>query len=134
MEFFNNIIKGLEVILVLYFSLTLNVPLDQDGYVIPSHTITFNDNTYDFGTTTTASGSFTGDTNGSSWEITLEKGASVVINIEVTNSGDKSHTYQFYLDGDPNRGSVLAAGDTKMEVFSFSNISSDRTIILDQNN
>ena len=31
MEFFNNIIKGLEVILVLYFSLTLNVPLNQDG-------------------------------------------------------------------------------------------------------
>ena len=31
MEFFNNIIKGLEVILVLYFSLTLNVPLSQDG-------------------------------------------------------------------------------------------------------
>ena len=29
MEFFNNIIKGLEVILVLYFSLTLNVPLEQ---------------------------------------------------------------------------------------------------------
>ena len=36
MEFFNNIIKGLEVILVLYFSLTLNVPLNQDGYVIPT--------------------------------------------------------------------------------------------------
>ena len=33
MEFFNNIIKGLEVILVLYFSLTLNVPLKQDGKV-----------------------------------------------------------------------------------------------------
>ena len=63
-----------------------------------------------------------------------EKGASVVINIEVTNSGTDSHTYQFYLDGDPNRGSVLAAGDTKMEVFSFSNISSDRTIMLVQNN
>ena len=31
MEFFNNIIKGLEVILVLYFSLTLNVRLYQDG-------------------------------------------------------------------------------------------------------
>ena len=31
MEFFNNIIKGLEVILVLYFSLTLNVLLSQDG-------------------------------------------------------------------------------------------------------
>ena len=31
MEFFNNIIKGLEVILVLYFSLTLNVPLNQDA-------------------------------------------------------------------------------------------------------
>ena len=31
MEFFNNIIKGLEVILVLYFSLTLNVPLSQSG-------------------------------------------------------------------------------------------------------
>lgn len=29
MEFFNNIIKGLEVILVLYFSLTLNVRLSQ---------------------------------------------------------------------------------------------------------
>ena len=115
-------------------SSNINVPLDQDGYVIPSYTITFNDNTYDFGTTTTASGSFTGDTNGSSWEITLEKGASVVINIEVTNSGKESHTYQFYLDGDPNRGSVLAAGDTKMEVFSFGNISSDRTIMLDQNN
>lgn len=112
----------------------INVPLDQDGYVIPSYTITFNDNTYDFGTTTTASGSFTGDIGGSSWEITLEKGASVVINIEVINSGGESHTYQFYLDGDPNRGSVLAAGDTKMEVFSFSNISSDRTIMLDQNN
>lgn len=112
----------------------INVPLNQDGYVIPSYTITFNDNTYDFGTTTTASGSFTGGTSGSSWEITLKKGASVVINIEVTNSGTDSHTYQFYLDGDPNRGSVLAAGDTKMEVFSFSNISSDRTIMLDQNN
>lgn len=112
----------------------INVPLNQSGYVIPSYTITFDDNTYDFGTTTTASGSFTGDTNGSSWEITLEKGASVVINIEVTNTGNDSHTYQFYLDGDPNRGSVLAAGDTKMEVFSFSNISSDRTIMLDQNN
>ena len=40
MEFFNNIIKGLEVILVLYFSLTLNVRLYQDGkkedYVIPT--------------------------------------------------------------------------------------------------
>ena len=134
MEFFNNIIKGLEVILVLYFSLTLNVPLNQSGYVIPSYTITFNDNTYDFGTTTTASGSFTGDTNGSSWEIKLKKGASAVVNIEVTNFGNDSHTYQFYLDGDPDRGSVLAAGDTKMEVFSFSNISSDRTIMLDQNN
>ena len=33
MEFFNNIIKGLEVILVLYFSLTLNVPLSQSGEV-----------------------------------------------------------------------------------------------------
>lgn len=112
----------------------INVPLSQSGYVIPSYTITFNDNTYDFGTTTTASGSFTGDTNGSSWKITLEKGASVVINIEVTNSGNESHTYQFYLDGDPSSGSVLAAGDTKMEVFSFSNISSDRTIMLDQKN
>lgn len=112
----------------------INVPLNQDGYVIPSYTITFNDNTYDFGTTTTASGSFTGGTSGSSWKITLEKGASVVINIEITNSGYESHTYQFYLDGDPDRGSVLAAGDTKMEVFSFSNISSDRTIMLDQNN
>ena len=90
--------------------------------------------TYDFRTTTTASGSFTGDTSGSAWEITLEKGATVVINIKVTNFGNESHTYQFYLDGDPNRGSVLAAGDTKMEVFSFSNISSDRTIMLDQNN
>ena len=113
---------------------SLNVPLNQSGYVIPNYTVTFDDNTYDFGTTTTASGSFTGDTDGSSWEITLEKGASVVINIEVTNFGTDSHTYQFYLDGDPNRGSVLAAGDTKMEVFSFSNISSDRTIMLDQNN
>lgn len=112
----------------------INVPLNQSGYVIPSYTITFNDNTYDFGTTTTASGSFTGDTNGSSWEIKLKKGASAVVNIEVTNFGNDSHTYQFYLDGDPNRGSVLAAGDTKMEVFSFSNISSDRTIMLDQNN
>ena len=115
-------------------SSNINVPLNQSGYVIPSYTITFNDNTYDFGTTTTASGSFTGGTSGSSWEITLEKGASVVINIEITNSGYESHTYQFYLDGDPDRGSVLAAGDTKMEVFSFSNISSDRTIMLDQNN
>lgn len=112
----------------------LYVPLNQSGYVIPNYTVTFNDNTYDFGTTTTASGSFTGGTDGSSWEITLEKGASVVINIEVTNFGTDSHTYQFYLDGDPDRGSVLAAGDTKMEVFSFSNISSDRTIMLDQNN
>ena len=33
MEFFNNIIKGLEVILVLYFSLTLNVPLNQEGKI-----------------------------------------------------------------------------------------------------
>lgn len=40
----------------------------------------------------------------------------------------------FFLDGDPSSGSVLAAGDTKMEVFSFSNISSDRTIMLNQNN
>lgn len=112
----------------------INVRLNQDGYVIPSYTITFNDMTYDFATTTTASGSFTGDTNGSAWEIELKKGATVVINIEVTNSGTDSHTYQFYLDGDPDRGSVLAAGDTKMEVFSFSNISSDRTIMLDQNN
>ena len=112
----------------------INVPLNQSGYVIPSYTITFNDNTFDFGTTTTASGSFTGDTNGSAWEITLEKGATVVINIKVTNSGTDSHTYQFYLDGDPDRGSVLAAGGTKMEVFSFSNISSDRTIMLNQNN
>lgn len=112
----------------------INVPLNQDGYVIPSYTISFNDKTFDFGTTTTASGSFTGDTGGSSWEIKLKKGASVVINIEVTNSGGDPHTYQFYLDGDPNRGSVLAAGDTKMEVFSFSNISSDRTITLEQNN
>ena len=112
----------------------INVRLSQSGYVIPSYTITFNDNTYDFGTTTTASGSFTGDTNGSSWVIELKKGATVVINIEVTNSGNDSHTYQFYLDGDPNRGSVLAAGDTKMEVFTFSDISSDRTITLEQNN
>ena len=64
----------------------------------------------------------------------IKKGASAVVNIEVTNFGNDSHTYQFYLDGDPDRGSVLAAGDTKMEVFSFSNISSDRTIMLDQNN
>lgn len=112
----------------------INVPLSQSGYVIPSYTITFKDNTFDFGTTTTASGSFTGDAGGSAWEITLEKGATVVINIEVTNSGSDPHTYQFYLDGNPDRGSVLAAGDTKMEVFSFSNISSDRTIMLDQKN
>lgn len=112
----------------------INVPLNQSGYVIPSYTITFNDMTYDFGTTTTASGSFTGDTNGSAWEIELKKGASAVVNIEVTNLGTDSHTYQFYLDGDPSSGSVLAAGDTKMEVFSFSNISSDRTITLNQNN
>ena len=111
----------------------INVPLDQDGYVIPSYTITFNDNTYDFITTTTASGSFTGDTSGSSWEIKLKKGASAVVNIEVTNSGNDSHTYQFYLDGNPSSGSVLAAGDSKMEVFSFS-MSSDRTITLEQNN
>jgi len=112
----------------------INVPLNQSGYVIPSYTITFNDMTYDFGTTTTASGSFTGDTNGSAWEIELKKGASAVVNIEVTNLGTDSHTYQFYLDGDPSSGSVLAAGDTKMEVFSFSNISSNRTIMLNQNN
>lgn len=31
MEFFNNIIKGLESPLVLYFSSDLNVPLNQDG-------------------------------------------------------------------------------------------------------
>ena len=112
----------------------INVPLKQDGYVIPSYTITFNDNTYDFITTTTASGSFTGGTSGSSWEIELKKGASAVVNIEVTNSGNDSHTYQFYLDGNPSSGSVLAAGDSKMEVFSFSNMYSDRTITLEQNN
>ena len=39
MEFFNNIIKGLEVILVLYFSLTLNVPLNQDGKTLTTYTI-----------------------------------------------------------------------------------------------
>ena len=42
MEFFNNIIKGLEVILVLYFSLTLNVPLKQEGERIKYWTFKIN--------------------------------------------------------------------------------------------
>ena len=51
MEFFNNIIKGLEVILVLYFSLTLNVPLNQERkkedvyvFLVSPPSITFNAN------------------------------------------------------------------------------------------
>lgn len=42
MEFFNNIIKGLEVILVLYFSLTLNVLLKQEGERIKYWTFKIN--------------------------------------------------------------------------------------------
>ncbi len=47
MEFFNNIIKGLEVILVLYFSLTLNVPLNQSVRLGNLHFVVASVNTPD---------------------------------------------------------------------------------------
>ena len=126
MEFFNNIIKGLEVILVLYFSLTLNVLLSQDGYVIPSYTITFNDNTYDFGTITTAN---TDETLGSAWSVEVQQGTSFYGSIEITNldttTTATNSTYEFFID-DLSVGKVtLAPNESNTETFSFNNAIGD---------
>lgn len=123
MEFFNNIIKGLEVILVLYFSLTLNVRLNQDGIVIGTYNVSFDDMTYNFGTITTAN---TDETFGSAWLVEVQQGTSFYGSIEITNlDTTTNNTYEFFID-DLSVGKVtLAPNESNTETFSFNNAVGD---------
>ena len=103
-------------------SSNINVPLNQDGIVIGTYNVSFDDMTYNFGTSTTAN---TEEALGSSWLVKVQQGTSFYGSIEITNSGNTNNTYEFFID-DLSVGKVtLAPNESNTETFSFNNAVED---------
>lgn len=100
----------------------INVPLNQDGIVIGTYNVSFDDMTYNFSTITTAN---TDETLGSAWLVEVQQGTSFYGSIEITNSGTANSTYEFFID-DLSVGKVtLAPNESNTETFSFNNAVGD---------
>ena len=100
----------------------INVPLKQDGIVIGTYNVSFDDMTYNFGTTTTAN---TDETLGSAWLVEVQQGTSFYGSIEITNLDTTNNTYEFFID-DLSVGKVtLAPNESNTETFSFNNAVGD---------
>ena len=101
----------------------INVPLSQDGKVeIGTYKVSFDDMTYNFGTTTTAN---TDEILGSAWSVEVQQGTSFYGSIEITNLGSTDNTYEFFID-DLSVGKVtLAPNESNTETFSFDNAVGD---------
>ena len=100
----------------------INVPLNQDGIVIGTYNVSFDDMTYNFGTITTAN---TDETLGSAWLVEVQQGTSFYGSIEITNLDTTNNTYEFFID-DLSVGKVtLAPNESNTETFSFNNAVGD---------
>ena len=101
----------------------INVRLNQDGIVvIGTYNVSFDDMTYNFGTTTTAN---TEETLGSAWLVEVQQGTSFYGSIEITNLDTINNTYEFFID-DLSVGKVtLAPNESNTETFSFNNAVGD---------
>ena len=96
----------------------LNVPLNQEGIVISTYNVSFDDLTFNFGTTTDAN---IEGADGSTWLVEVPQGTSCYGSIEITNSGTSDNTYEFFID-DLSVGVVtLSPGESNTETFSFNN-------------
>ena len=96
----------------------INVPLNQSGIVIGTYNVSFDDMTYNFGTTTTAN---TDEVLGSSWLVEVQQGTSFYGSIEITNSGTTNNTYEFFIDDLSVGKTTLAPNESNTETFSFNN-------------
>jgi hypothetical protein len=101
----------------------INVLLNQEGKVeIGTYNVSFDDMTYNFGTTTTAN---TDEILGSAWLVEVQQGTSFYGSIEITNLGTTNNTYEFFID-DLSVGKVtLAPNESNTETFSFNNAVGD---------
>ena len=104
-------------------SSNINVLLNQEGKVeIGTYNVSFDDMTYNFGTTTTAN---TDEILGSAWLVEVQQGTSFYGSIEITNLGTTNNTYEFFID-DLSVGKVtLAPNESNTETFSFNNAVGD---------
>lgn len=101
----------------------INVRLNQDGIVIGTYNVSFDDMTYNFGTITTAN---TDETLGSAWLVEVQQGTSFYGSIEITNlDTTTNNTYEFFIDNLSVGKVTLAPNESNTETFSFNNAVGD---------
>ena len=89
--------------------------------------------TYEFGTNTTiTSGEYTGETLGSKWTLWVSEGDKISGIIEIENTGNSTNSYLFYIDNYLDNQKTLTPGQVVSETFSFQDVKSNHTIILQE--